>query len=349
MFLRALRKLAGLLPVNEVDRDEVAYFQKSGRGSEVSLGTSPAMKELRERVRRMAPLDEPVLILGPSGSGKELVARALHAGSPRREERFYPVNCAVLGTGPDLAYDRLFGHVAGAYTNARSAEPGAFDAACGGTLFLDEVAELPPQVQTQLLRVLEEATISPLGSVDAHPVDVRVVAATNRDLPSLVRDGLFRLDLYYRLNVLPVEVPPLMERIQDVKSIAGSILSELKAKGHQYKLTDRDFKAIRSYDWPGNVRQLSNLLKRAAYLKLPFTEVLDRERRLYSCAGEVDRSGEAEALRLFLPGRPEDVSPEAEIRRAYMRHVFELFGGNYSRACRALGISDNTLRKWVAE
>ncbi len=348
-FMQALRKLAGLAPVTTADREEVGWWREVGE-QPVTLGTSPPMRRLREQVGRVAPLDEPVLILGPSGAGKELVARALHSGSTRRGGPFLPINCAVLGSNEQLAADRLFGHVAGAYTGARRAARGAFETAAGGTLFLDEVAELPVPVQTQLLRVLEERTITPLGSQDARDVDVRLLAATNRDLGAEIAQGRFRLDLYHRLGVLCLDVPPLSERLGDLRALAGPVLQELKARGHPYKLTNKDLEAARSYSWPGNVRQYVNLIRRAALLQMKLDEVIEAERQRHRSARQTQPSlstAERQALELFLPTTPEQVKPEADIRRAYLRHVLQVCENNITRAARALGISVNTLRKWV--
>ena len=348
-FLQALRKLAGLAPVTAADRQEVSWWRKVGQ-QPVTLGTSPPMRRLRSQVGRVAPLDEPVLILGPSGVGKELVARALHSGSTRRGGPFLPINCAVLGSNEQLAADRLFGHTAGAYTGASRAARGAFETAAGGTLFLDEVAELPVPVQTQLLRVLEERTITPLGSQDARGVDVRLLAATNRDLGAEIAQGRFRLDLYHRLGVLCLDVPPLTERLGDLRALAGPVLQELGARGHPYKLTRADLAAARAYSWPGNVRQYVNLIRRAALLQMKLAEVIEAERQRDSHAQQATAglsAAERQALDLFLPTPPDQVKPESAIRRAYLRHVLQLFDNNITRTARALGISVNTLRKWV--
>jgi len=199
-FIQAIRKLAGIAPTIGADTRVVDNYRQYGpRG--LLLGESKLIKTLRNATQKIGPIDEPVLILGPTGSGKELVAWDLHEAS-RRSGPFVPVNCAVLSASSDLAHDRLFGHVKGAYTGAHTDEEGAFEKADGGTLFLDEIGELPLPVQTQLLRVLEERTLMRLGSTVTRNVDVRVIAATNRNLPAMIREKLFRSDLYYRINVL---------------------------------------------------------------------------------------------------------------------------------------------------
>lgn len=348
-FLQGMRKVVDLASVTAADRDEVFWLRKSGR-RQVTLGSSPSMRTLREQVGRVAPLDEPVIILGPSGVGKELVARSLHAGSTRRGGPFLPINCAVLGANEQLAADRLFGHAAGAFTGANRSAHGAFETAAGGTLFLDELAELPLAVQTQLLRVLEERTITPLGSQTPKDVDVRLIAATNREMVAEVAAGRFRLDLYHRLGVLCLDVPPLTERLDDLQVLALPVLDELSARGHAYKLSAADLKAARAYSWPGNVRQYVNLIRRAALLKMSLAKVIaaekEREARAPVQPGGLS-SAEREALGLFRPSSPEQVRPEEEIRRAYMRHVLGLMDNKVTRAARALGVSVNTLRKWV--
>jgi len=305
------------------------------------------MRKLRGMVERLAPLSEPVLVLGPSGAGKELVARALHEGSPRQNRPFVPVNCAILSASADLAHDRLFGHAAGAFTGATGSEPGAFEAADGGTLFLDEIGELPLEVQTSLLRVLEEGTVLPAGTMNPRPVDVRIVAATNQPLARMVSGGRFRLDLYHRLNVLCLRVPALRERAADIKTIARSVQRDLKLAGHPLSIGTDDWAAMRGYAWPGNVRQLINILKRAAYMGLSVREAIAEEAALPG--GEADGDETEEALRLFRPASADLAEPEEAVRRDYMRHVFSLCGGNYAQAAETLGVAVNTLRKWIGD
>ncbi len=338
-FLQAVRKLAGEKETTDLDRRAVAIFRRH-RVTALPLGSSRVMRELRKKIKRLAPLEEPVLILGESGTGKELTARLLHEAGPRTGKLFVPVNCAILSSSPDLALDRLFGHVSGAYTGASEDRPGAFETADGGTLFLDEVAELPLQAQTQLLRVLEEKSFTPLGSMDARTVNVRIVAATNQDLPAMLRQGRFRLDLYHRINVLPLRVPALRRRRDDMPSIARSVQHQLKLDGYALPLSDEDRAAIDAYDWPGNVRQFINVLKRAAYMKTTVRDALAEE---FDLSASVD----AEKLALFLPPDTDAARPESEIRLAYMKHVLQLHGGNRRRAAQTLKVAVNTLRNWL--
>jgi len=343
-YIHVIQKLAGLIPLTEADRREVESYRKEGRYA-IPLGNSKAMKRLRTLIARLGPVPEPVLVLGPTGSGKEIAARLLHEASGRPGP-FIAVNCAILSTNADLAHDRLFGHVAGAYTGARETQPGAFSSADGGTLFLDEVAELPMPVQTQLLRVLEEQRVTPLGTMKSHPVDVRVIAATNRDLLALARNGAFRMDLYHRLNVLLLRVPSLKEHQEDLPSIARSHQYELKNKGYPLNISQADWDAIYAYDWPGNIRQFINLLRRAAYMKIPVREVLAEETGRAAASNGPGTPDEA-SLRLFRPVSPEEAAPEEEIRKSYIQHVYRLCGGNITQAAGILRVAKGTVRHWV--
>ena len=230
------------------------------------IGASPAMLTLFKRIRKVAPTMSTVLIQGESGTGKELVARALHENSPRAQAPMISVNCAAI---PEtLIESELFGHEKGAFTGAVAGRTGLVEAANGGTLFLDEIGELPLEAQARLLRVLQESEIRRVGSVQSQKVDVRLVAATHRDLKALAHQGLFREDLYYRLNVIELRLPPLRERGEDVMLIAEALLTRI---GAQMNTPDLHFNsdaanAIRQYRWPGNVRELENAIERAAIL-----------------------------------------------------------------------------------
>lgn len=227
---------------------------------------SLAMKQVVHLAQVAARGDMPVLISGESGTGKELLARAVHNASERADRRFVPLNCAAI---PDaLLESELFGYVEGAFTGARrGGRPGMFEVANGGTLFLDEIGELSPAVQAKLLRVLADGELRRVGSTDSTHVDVRIVAATNRNLSEHIQTGQFRADLYYRLHVMPLHIPPLREREEDVVLLATQFLQRMGRKlEREYILTDKAKMALLSYDYPGNVRELQNIIERACYL-----------------------------------------------------------------------------------
>jgi DNA-binding NtrC family response regulator len=295
------------------------------------IGESPAMRKLLVMLEQVAPTDATVLILGESGTGKELVARAIHRASPRRTEPLVTVNCAAVPE--QLLESELFGHEKGAFTGATHRKPGRFELADGGTLFLDELAELPPAAQAKLLRVLQEREIEPLGGTRTRRVDVRIIAATNQDLVRLVAERRFREDLYYRLNVVTLVVPPLRERTPDVVPLAEHFL-RLYARqlGKRVEGFTADVRAlIEGYRWPGNVRQLEHAIHRALILTT---------------------GREISAADLALPEhtrKAEDSLPATatldELERFWIARALERCGGNQSAAAEALGIDRSTLHR----
>ncbi|PWG63550.1 sigma-54-dependent transcriptional regulator [Spiribacter halobius] len=230
------------------------------------IGTCAPMQRVFERVRRVAPTDTSVLILGESGTGKELVARAVHEGSERRQGPLIAVNCAAIPES--LIEAELFGHEKGAFTGATGAREGLVEAASGGTLFLDEIAELPPAAQARLLRVLQEGEIRRVGAARSRRVDIRLVAATHRDLPRMVEAGQFREDLYFRIQVMEIRLPPLRERGEDVPELARFLLGKACRRLNRppLRFSDEALQRIRGYAWPGNVRELENAIERAVIL-----------------------------------------------------------------------------------
>ncbi|HRC55686.1 MAG TPA: sigma-54 dependent transcriptional regulator [Kofleriaceae bacterium] len=230
------------------------------------IGSSAAMREVAARIAKVAPTDATVLVRGESGTGKELVARAIHAGGPRRDGPFVAVNCASIPDG--LIESELFGHERGAFTGAATAAVGLVEAAAGGTLFLDEIGELPLPAQARLLRFLQESEVRRVGATRSRHVDVRVVAATHRELARMVADKTFREDLYYRLRVVEIVLPPLRERGDDVQELAHQLLLRTAARlGHSgLAFTAESEAAISAHHWPGNVRELDNAIERAAIL-----------------------------------------------------------------------------------
>ena len=226
-------------------------------------GESPPMRAIKTLIRQVAPTNSNVLILGESGTGKELIARQLHAASRRAEHPFVAVNCGAIPA--DLLESELFGHEKGAFTGALTARVGRFEFANGGTLFLDEIGDMSLPMQVKLLRVLQERTFERVGSNRTTRCDVRIIAATHQNLESRIEEGKFREDLFYRLNVFPIEVPPLRERLDDLPRLIDSI-SNRETHGRRVKLTADALESLRHYPWPGNVRELGNLIERLAIL-----------------------------------------------------------------------------------
>src|ERR1700719_2098798 len=253
---------------------------KSKQGYGGIVGRAPEMEKLYRIIAKAANSSHPVLILGESGTGKEMVARSIHYTGPFRDKPFIPVDCGSLV--PTLIESELFGYVKGAFTGANQAKDGLMAIAEGGTVFLDEVGELPVDLQAKLLRALQEKEIRPVGSTRRIAITVRILAATNRMLEQAVTEGLFRRDLYFRLNVLSLRIPPLRERRQDIPLLTSYFLERLsRASGHERTLNDTAMKALLAYDWPGNVRELENCLERAcAFTSGPLIHTTDLPREV---------------------------------------------------------------------
>ena len=328
------------------------------------VGESDAMHAIYLTIGRAAISDETVLIMGESGTGKESIAKAIHQNSKRAEEEFVVVDCSAIPK--DLIESALFGHVKGAYTGADTARQGKFEQADRGTIFLDEVGELPIEVQMKLLRVLQEREVEPIGSNEIRKVDVRVIAATNRRLDLAIQEGAFREDLFYRLNVVPIFLPPLRERKEDIPDLVDFFMSRYAQDYDQPKgtISPEAFKLLMVYDWPGNVRELENSLKRA----------------LVMCAGQVllpehfpELSGSAvssitkaptgfesrlaslmsERVDEFIESGASAGTLHAEIRIAVEKPLFEFIlertGWNRRKAAEILGINRNTLHSKMEE
>ena len=227
------------------------------------IGSSPKFRALLTDVERVAPVDSAVLIQGETGTGKEVIARAIHEASPRRNQRFVALNCAAIPSA--LLESELFGHERGAFTGAWEQTKGRFQMADGGTLFLDEIGDLPLELQPKLLRALQEREFERLGSTQTVRVDVRVVAATNQDLGQLVSKKLFRADLFYRLNVIPICLPPLRERVQDILPLTEFFVEKFAARLNKTidSIPDEVVEVLKAHDWPGNIRELQNCIERA--------------------------------------------------------------------------------------
>ncbi|HDQ46441.1 MAG TPA: sigma-54-dependent Fis family transcriptional regulator [bacterium] len=260
-IIRERQKSAALEEENRYFRqEEEARFN---RGEIV--GESSAMKEVYRFIRKVARNKTTVFITGESGTGKELVARAIHINSPRRDRPFVRVSCGALAEG--VLESEIFGHEKGAFTGALRRKKGRFELADGGTLFLDEIGDLPPSVQVKLLRVIQEQEFERVGGEETLRVDVRLITATHRDLEILVREGRFREDLYYRLHILPIHLPPLRDRKEDIPRLSRYFLERIgRERGNPLSLTDEGIRRLALYDWPGNIRELQNVLERAAAL-----------------------------------------------------------------------------------
>jgi DNA-binding NtrC family response regulator len=290
-YLDGVRLFEAEVPLNTVLRvgETELHFEPVSQGPEPApfhglVGRDPSVRHMVELIQRVAPSNALVTLLGESGTGKELVARALHACSRRAEQPFIPLNCAALS--PALLESELFGHEKGAFTGADTWRKGAFEEAHGGTLFLDEVGEMPLEVQAKLLRVLESGEVKPVGATRPLHVNVRVVAATHRDLRQWAREGKFREDLFYRLNVMPVGLPPLRSRRGDIRVLAEHFVRAYAPPGPVPKFTSAALAKLQQHDWPGNVRELRNVVHRALLMRqgprleaeaLTFQEVSLRE------------------------------------------------------------------------
>jgi len=312
------------------------------RGPGALLGESGAMVEIRDLVARLAGLDSSVLISGESGTGKELVARALHEQSGRRTGPFIALNCAAL---PEtLLESELFGHERGAFTDARTARRGLFLEASGGTLLLDEVGELPLSLQPKLLRVLEERKVRPVGGNREIDCDVRIIAATHRDLEEAVAAGSFREDLFYRLNVLPLDLPPLRIRGNDILLLAQVFVDEFSGRFHKgvKGLTEQAATRLLAHAWPGNVRELRNVIERAVALtrheRLTVEDLPERLRQTSAAPGRASATDPTG-----------DLLPLAEMERRYLHRVLERVGGNRTLASSILGIDRKTLYRKLQE
>jgi DNA-binding NtrC family response regulator len=314
--------------------EQIGYLREeiqSEYNFEEIVGASTLVRNLLEKVKRVAPTDSTVLILGETGTGKELIARAIHHLSPRRTQPLVKVNCGAIPTG--LVESELFGHEEGAFTGARERRLGRFELAHGGTILLDEVGELPLDTQVKLLQVLQEKQFERVGSSRSQQVDVRVLAATNRDLTQAVKDKTFREDLYYRLNVVPLVVPPLRERREDIPLLMRHFLTKFgKRLGKRLQEPDADtLRRLAAYAWPGNIRELQNVIERAVVLSAGPAVVVDD--------WFVPASGEA------TPGRSACTLEEAE--RVHLLYVLEqtrwTIEGKEGAAA-ILGLKPSTLR-----
>jgi two-component system, NtrC family, response regulator PilR len=311
------------------------------------VGASPAMESLKQTIRTVASTQSTVLIYGESGTGKELVARAVHTCSPRAAEPFVSINC---GAFPEtLLESELFGYVKGAFTGANQNKRGLFEVADGGTIFLDEIGEMNLTMQVKLLRVLQERCVRPVGGSDEIAIDVRVIAATNRDLERQVAESTFREDLYYRLSVIPVTVPPLRERREDLPLLVSHFLKKYlpAARKNIVRVKPDSLAALANYDWPGNVRQLENTIERAVALEtgdeLHVELPVERARARAAAAG-VGADGLSIAMGSVLPEGMDMEKYVADIERSLLKSALQQSNGVQARAADVLKISYRSFR-----
>jgi two-component system response regulator HydG len=309
---------------------------KHGAPSQPSLlGDSPAMRRTQELIERVARSETSVLIHGETGSGKELVARAIHQSSARAGGPFVAINCAAVPAG--VLESELFGHTRGAFTDAKITRAGLFVEASGGTLFLDEIGDMPLEMQSKLLRALQERRVRPVGSNTEVPFDARVFAATHRDLDAAVLAGRFRQDLYYRINVVCVEIPPLRERRGEVLRLADHFLARFCARAERTKvqLSRHVAERLLAHDWPGNVRELENCMERLAALSR-YDVAITADLPDSICRARSDEHVSAEPF-------TEEILDLAELERNHILRVLERLNGNKSRAAQLLGLDRRTL------
>jgi two-component system response regulator AtoC len=303
------------------------------------VGQSPAMRTVYDLIERVSSSDATVLVSGESGTGKEVVARAIHSRSGRKGGHFVAINCAAVPES--LLESELFGHAKGAFTDAKTAEPGLFARANRGTIFLDEIGDMPLGLQPKLLRVLQERSVRPVGGREELPIDVRVVAATNRDLESAVEEGRFREDLFYRINVVHIVLPPLRARVGDILSLAQHFLGHFTARGGKSVtgIAPAAAEKLVGYAWPGNVRELQNCMERAVALTR-FDQIgvedLPEKVRMYRRSHVIVASDD-----------PSELVPLEEVERRYIARVMEAVSGNKTAASRILGIDRKRLYRMI--
>ncbi len=359
--LDEVRSLARRVRPQEEAGGESAASAETDEGEPMMLGKSPAMQQLFRTLGRVAASDLTVLITGESGTGKEMVARVLHRQSRRRDRPFVPINTAAIPA--DLLEAELFGHEKGAFTGADRARPGRFEQADGGTLFLDEIGDMPAGLQVKLLRVLEEGVIQRVGGREDKRVNVRLLAATHQNLQKKIQSGAFREDLYYRLNVIPVHIPPLRDRRDDIPLLAEHMLKDAAQELGMTPpvLLDEALRLLTQYDWPGNVRELKNVMRRLALLTpgaaITLSDVALALGHQDNHPNKEETLGEAvnRCLRLYMDrlgyGEAVDLHKHllSEVEPPLLMLVMERCGGNQIKAARMLGLNRNTVRKLLRQ
>lgn len=341
-FEKLKRTVARIIESRQLKEENRSLKEKLGSrfSRENIVGNSPAMTRLLETVEQAAPSDANILIAGESGTGKELIAGAIHYNSPRREHPFVKINCAAITE--TLLESELFGHEKGAFTGADKSKKGQFVQAHNGSVLLDEISEMPLSMQAKLLRVLQEREVTPVGSEKTIAVDVRIIASTNKNLARLVNRNAFRQDLFFRLNVVNLDIPPLRERKEDIPELAHHFLQMFAAKNKKAisGFTPDAMDALLKYQWPGNIRELMNTIERAVVLSR--SEYLSlQDFPLISPATEPDGS--------MVDNREKAPLPLSEVEKHAILKTLDITGGNRSEAARRLGITRKTLLKKLKE
>ncbi|MBI4665912.1 MAG: sigma-54-dependent Fis family transcriptional regulator [Nitrospinae bacterium] len=343
--IRAMLRIRALQQALADTKKEVRRLEGELKGRyafDNIIGVSEAMREVFEKMRGAAAITSPVIITGESGTGKELVARGIHYASPLAARPFVPVNCASLPS--DLIESELFGHKKGSFTGAVSSSIGLFKSADGGTIFLDEIGELPKEAQAKLLRVLQEGAVRPVGGTEEVKINVRVIAATNVDLEEAVEEGRFREDLYYRITVLPIELPPLKNRRADLPILASHFIKKFNEKFNRNikGLSDSGMEALINYDWPGNVREFQNVIERC-YI---YPDVEWIEAKHLSLRGGLRKKEPAAAETPAKPDETGDKMPTLEeAEKALIERALQVADSNKAKAAKLLGIHRSRLYK----
>ena len=323
--------LFNILPISKQKADDRAAVGKSGADAAQMVGTSPAMQNVYLRIRRAAPSDSTVLISGESGTGKELVARAIHSLSLRAEKEFVPVDCSALVES--LLESELFGHVKGSFTGAYQTKHGLFELANDGTFFFDEISNLSLNIQAKLLRVIQEREFMKIGSQKRIKLNIRIIASSNRDLREASKLGTFREDLFYRLSVIPIHLPPLRERVEDIPPLVEHFIKKHGSKGRRQsqRISERAIELLCAYPWPGNVRELEHTIERI--LILEECEIIEPQ---HLPAFITQRQGEFQVF-------SEEVHTLEELEKRYIRFILHRTKGRRQEAARILGINRKTL------
>lgn len=324
-------------------KEVISFYKNKIKDHLLTKGKSSYARAIRNKIDSFAHTNEHVLITGASGTGKDLAARDIHLLSDRSDKTYRAINCSDFQGNPDLAKSRLFGHSKGSFTGAIKDHRGLFEECHNGTIFLDELGELPLMTQSVLLRVLDSGEFEPQGG-KIKTSKARVIAATNKDLRRMVREGKFREDLFYRLNVLTFELPPLTDRIEDVYLIAKSII---KSESIKYSFSKEDEYAIESYNWPGNFRELRNLIRRAFFTKTSIADCIQDEIDQEEKSNIKIELEKQTAENIRLPLNQKEIIPLKQISKLYVKHIYKLMNNNCKLTSDHLNLAINTTRKYL--